>query len=75
LTAYQLSARRIRTALHLGSEAPRKEGEDGMTVVMPTLQSIFTLLIALFLLRTLEVVLLQNNPSSPIGQGLAYIIG
>lgn len=46
-----------------------------MQVVMPTLQSVFTLLIALFLLRTLEVVLLNNNPSSPIGQGLAYIIG
>lgn len=46
-----------------------------MNVVMPTLQSVFTLLIALFLLRTLEVVLLKNNPGNPVGQGLAYIIG
>lgn len=46
-----------------------------MQVVMPTLQSVFTLLIALFLLRTLEQILLRNNPGNPIGQGLAYIIG
>jgi hypothetical protein len=42
---------------------------------MPTLQSIFTLLIALFLLRVLEQVILRNNPGNPIGQGLAFIIG
>lgn len=46
-----------------------------MHVVLPTLQSIFTLLIALFLLRTAEVLILRNNPNSAIGQGLAYIIG
>jgi hypothetical protein len=46
-----------------------------MQIVLPTIQSIFTLVIALFLLRTLEVVLLRNNPGNPVGQGLAYIIG
>ena len=42
---------------------------------MPTVQSVLTLVIALFLLRTTEVLLLKNNPGSVIGQGLAYIIG
>lgn len=46
-----------------------------MQVVIPTLQSIFTLVIALFILRTAEVLLLNSNPGNPIGQGLAYIIG
>jgi hypothetical protein len=46
-----------------------------MQIVLPTIQSIFTLLIALFLLRTFEVVLLRNDPGNPVGQGLAYIIG
>jgi hypothetical protein len=44
-------------------------------VVVSALQTTFTVLIALVVLRTIQALLLRRNGNSALGQGLTYIIG
>lgn len=44
-------------------------------MAVAVLQVTFSVLVALFVLRVAESMLLSRNPNSAVGQGLAFIIG